>query len=104
MAMFECHQCGAEESNFPGVFLAVNSPIKPYPNHHDNVWEQKFNEFSRRLKEPEHRWEAFYNWLCGQNTEREGNSKNTLKWFCSKKCAMEYLLKEMEVVVQFIEK
>lgn len=85
MSMYECENCGYDFATFPSVFLAVNTddPIFPY---HNTEFEKKFDEIARYYKTQGFSpslWNDFWAWL--------GDKK--IKWFCSKKCAIEYLQK-----------
>jgi hypothetical protein len=85
--MYECEQCGDDGSVFPEVFLAVNSNMKPYPNHREDTFQVNFNKLyeERPNKDVEHyisdNWKAFWSWL----------GDNHIKLFCSKECAENYL-------------
>lgn len=95
MSMYECKHCGNDWGNFPGVMLAIND-IPSYPNnHHENVFEIKFDEFIKESPpkkeggtryDYEEAWKAFYAWL--------GEEK--MLWFCSKECAGTYLLSQFQ--------
>lgn len=86
MSMYECAECGNDHATFAQVLMAVNTIDSVYP-YHETEFEQKFNE----LWEPtgvEHYdpkgWEKFWSWL--------GDKK--ILWFCSKECAIKYLIKK----------
>lgn len=94
MAMFECKNCGTECSEFPAVLLAVNSPIKPYPHHHDNVFEVKWDEFCREAGNSiRETWKLFHCWLGNYDSRIEEEREHHLEDFCSLKCAVEFLTK-----------
>lgn len=85
MAMYECENCGCEESTHPKVYLAINT-TDPVPPYHRNKFEQKYGELGD--------WEIFFQWLCRTDILPDGPQNNGLKWFCSILCAMEYLQRE----------
>ena len=95
MAMYECEECGQEYGNFPQVMMAVNSREKEFPNHHDNVFEEKFNEIFRPGVELQEAWDKFYAWL-GDNRLSGHDDNSHTKWFCTKECAVKYLNRAIE--------
>jgi hypothetical protein len=96
--MYECEKCGSDESRLPGVFLAVNNDMvddADTPNfdaiYNSICWENKLEVYdisgeaiSENIGKA---WNLFW--------QKIGNEK--MKWFCSKRCAAEFLLEEKEI-------
>src|SRR3972149_4077337 len=100
MAMYECTQCGDENSCFPQVIVGLNSKIdydydgigiESFRKRYNNLFERKFREFEVERanelgisKEAFNRlhigdvWDKFSRWLV-----EDGNRG----WFCSIECA-----------------
>jgi len=93
MSMYECENCGSDDSTFPELFLAANTFSKgkrEILDRHDNLFEKKFGEiceevYKKNNSNHEHDqseiWDKFWAWL--------GEIK--ISWFCSKECAIEYI-------------
>jgi len=104
MAMYECTQCGDENSCFPQVIVGLNSKIdygydgiglESFIKRYDNLFDNKFKEFALEISksmgmsvqtiEREYNkeiWNKFNNWLI-----LDGNRG----WFCSIECAIKWL-------------
>jgi hypothetical protein len=103
MAMYECTQCGDENSCFPQVIVGLNSKIdygydgtvESFRKRYDNLFERKFREFeierANSLGMPVEEfnrwhigdvWDKFSTWLV------EDGQRN---WFCSIECAIKWL-------------
>lgn len=83
MVMYKCEKCGEEHAAFPNVLLAVNIPDKKY-SFHRSEFEKKWDEI-RSSYDVEESWNIFWAWLGEKAGERK------MKWFCSERCAIEYL-------------
>ena len=98
MAMYECTQCGDENSCFPQVIIGLNSKIdygnEEFTEKYNNLFERKFKEFTldiaEELKIPEdivsqwhisEVWDRFSGWFV----------ENSSAWFCSIECATKWL-------------
>jgi len=78
MSMYECDNCGTQESTFPKIFMAVNSTDSVFP-YHNTEFEEKFNELS--AEGTKGGWKLFWEWL----------GENHIRWFCCAECATAYI-------------
>ncbi|PNX51811.1 MAG: hypothetical protein BV456_01665 [Thermoplasmata archaeon M8B2D] len=99
MSYYECRNCGVDEGNFPQLYIMLNSKIN-WNDEYNNKFENKFREITEEVvKEKGTKdfdwnieiqnnlgeiYKRYWNWLGDTQSD----------YFCSIKCAIEYLQKK----------